>query len=78
MKELVRIYKMVVLKLDWFFVVYFVFEGGNDEDDLIEEDVVDVGGLLREFFYIVIEILMSCINFYMFEGDYGYKVLVYF
>lgn len=28
MKELVRIYKMVVLKLDRFVVVYFVFDGG--------------------------------------------------
>ena len=68
MKELVRIYKMAASKLDRPPIVYFVSEGGNDEDDLIEEDAADVGGPLREFFYIAIETLMSCTNPHMFEG----------
>ena len=77
MKELVRIYKMAASKLDRPPVVYFVSEGGNDDDDLIEEDAADVGGPLREFFYIAIETLMSCTNPHMFEGDYGHKVPVH-
>lgn len=43
-------------------------EGGNDEDDLIEEDTADVGGPVRELFYIAVETLMSCTNPRMFEG----------
>ena len=77
MKELVRIYKTAASKPDGPPVVYFVSESGNDDDDLIEEDAADVGGPLREFFYIAIETLMSCTNPHMFEGDRGHKVPVH-
>lgn len=75
MKEIFRIYKNVSLKLERFFVVYFVIDSGDDE---IEEDVVDVGGFQREFFVIVMEILLSGNDFQLFEGDDGYKLFVYF
>lgn len=59
--EFCRIYKNSVNKFVRLLVVYFVLESGKE--DLLEEEVVDIGGLLREFFIIVLELFLKEIVF---------------
>ena len=73
--EVVRIYKSKNIKLDRPPVVYFVSE--DEEGELIEEEAADVGGPKKEFFFLVLNGILSSTSPHIFEGAVDHKIPVH-
>ena len=73
--EAIRIYKSKHIKLDRPPVVYFVSE--DEEGQIIEEDAADVGGPKKEFFYLILQGLLSSTSPHIFEGALDHKIPVH-
>ena len=73
--EVVRIYKSKNIKLDSTPVVYFSSE--DEEGELIEEEAADVGGPEKEFFFLVLNGILSSTSPHVFEGAVDHKIPVH-